>query len=113
MDHRIQVVCFELESDPGNRLRITDLSQTVSLSSSRLRHLFKSETGQTLTQYLKEARMCKAQLLLDTTFLSVKEIMHRVGVNSDSHFARDFRETWGQSPTQYRARNRRSGLDGK
>jgi AraC family transcriptional regulator of arabinose operon len=105
MDHRIQVVCSELESDLGS-LRITDLSQTVNLSSSRLRHLFKSETGQTLTQYLKALRMEEARLLLNTTFLSVKEIMNRIGVSSGSHFARDFRESCGQSPTKYRARSR-------
>jgi AraC family transcriptional regulator, arabinose operon regulatory protein len=106
MDHRIQLICSELEGDLSRGVRIADLTKVVNLSSSRLQHLFKSETGRTLARYLKDARMEKARLLLDSTFLSVKEIMHRVGVSSDSHFARDFRETSGVSPTQYRARNR-------
>jgi transcriptional regulator GlxA family with amidase domain len=48
-------------------------------------------------------------VLLSSTFLSVKEIMHRVGVASDSHFAHDFREASGLSPTQYRRRSQESG----
>lgn len=107
MDHRIQVVCSELESDPGSSLRITDLSRAVNLSSSRLRHLFKAEAGQTLAQYRKGVRLEEARVLLGTTFLSVKEIMHRVGVGSDSHFAHDFREACGLSPTQYREQSQK------
>src|SRR6185503_6173708 len=103
MDARIKVVCFHLESEPGSRFEIADLSQSVNLSSSRFRHLFKTETGQTLSQYLKGVRIDRARLLLSTTFLSVKEIMHHVGVASYSHFARDFRDACGESPSQYRA----------
>jgi AraC family transcriptional regulator, arabinose operon regulatory protein len=110
MDHRIQAICSELQSDPSRRLRITDLTQVVNLSPSRLQHLFKAETGRTLARYLKAARMEKARLLLDSTFLSVKEIMHSVGISSESHFARDFRKASGLSPTEYRARRRESIL---
>ena len=77
MDHRIQLICSELEGDLSRRVRITDLTKVVNLSSSRLQHLFKSETGRTLARYLKDARMEKARLLLDSAFLSVKEIMYR------------------------------------
>jgi AraC-like DNA-binding protein len=108
MDQRVQLICSEVERDWSRRLRIADLTPVLNLSSSRLQHLFKSETGLTLAQYLKDARMQKAQLLLDSTFLSVKEIMHRVGINNASHFARDFREVSGLSPTRYRARSRES-----
>ncbi len=111
MDNRIKLICSEIDSDPGCSFRITDLTRAVNLSSSRLQHLFKSETGRTIPRYLKDARMEKARLLLDSTFLSIKEIMHRVGISSDSHFARDFREASGLSPTEYRARSRQVTLD--
>lgn len=108
MDHRIQVVCSELESYSAGSLRIADLSQAVNLSSSRLRHLFKSETGQTIAQYLRLVRLEEARVLLDTTFLSVKEVMHCVGFSSDSHFSHDFKEVNGLCPTKYRARKSRA-----
>ena len=108
MDHRIRVVCFEIESDTGSCLGINELSRIVNLSSSRLRHLFKAETGETLAQFRKRVRLGEAQVLLSTTFMSIKEIMHKVGVGSDSHFARDFKEASGLSPTQYRVRSQKS-----
>lgn len=103
MDHRIQVVCAELERSPGSNLRITDLAKSVNLSPSRLRHLFRVEMDQTLGQYRKGVRLKKAEMLLRTTLLSVKEIMHQVGFGSDSHFTRDFKRAFGLSPTRYRA----------
>ena len=104
MDLRIQLVSSMLENELGSDLRITDLAQAVNLSSSRLRHLFRAETGQTPAQYRKRVRLHQAQLLLSTTMLSVIEIMHQVGLGSDSHFTRDFKEAFGLSPTQYRSR---------
>jgi Helix-turn-helix domain len=54
-------------------------------------------------RYLKQLRMEKAKHLLETSFLSVKEITFRVGINDDSHFVRDFKKAYGKAPTQYRA----------
>ena len=63
--------------------------------------------------YRKGVRLEEARVLLDTTFLSVKEIMHRVGVVSDSHFAHDFKEACDLSPTQYRALSQEIPLIGR
>ena len=108
MDVRIVAISTALENELGDSLNAIDLSPTVKLSSSRLRHLFKTEMKQSLTQYRKKARMAEARTLLETTFLSVKEIMHLVGFNSDSHFSRNFKEDCGLSPTEYRAQSRKS-----
>ena len=102
MDPRIQIVNAMLESDFSGASRIAELSQSVRLSSSRLRHLFRADTGQTIAQHRKDVRLEEARFLLLTTLLSVKEIMHRVGISSDSHFAHDFKDACGLSPTQYR-----------
>ena len=108
MDSRVLVVSSALENQLHDSLRTIDLSSSVNLSSSRLRHLFKAEMKQSLTQYRRKVRMAEARALLETTFLSVKEIMHRVGFNNDSHFSYNFKEACGLSPTQYRTRSRKS-----
>lgn len=105
MDRRIQIVSSAIEKDFRRSWNIEELARLVNLSTSRLRHLFKAEMSKTPAQYLKSVRMREAEVLLRTTLLSVKEIMHRVGVGSDSHFAHDFKEACGLSPTQYRARS--------
>lgn len=53
-------------------------------------------------QYLKFLRMEQAKYLLETSFLSVKEITHRVGLNDESHFVRDFKKVYGAPPNRYR-----------
>jgi len=54
---------------------------------------------------VKESRLRKAELLLRTSFLSIKEIVNQVGLTSSGHFVREFRKTFEQSPTTYRKRN--------
>jgi len=103
MDRRIELVISKIDSDPGS-CSLSALAALVLLSPSRLRHLFKQETGTTPSHYLKIARLVKAELLLRTTFLSVKEIMNLVGLPS-SHYVREFRREYGLSPTEYRQKN--------
>jgi two-component system response regulator YesN len=85
------------------KVPIKELAQSVNLSASRLRHLFKDRTGLSPTQYLKVQRMQKARELLENTFLTVKEIMLRVGVRDKSHLTRDFKKVYGLSPSKYRS----------
>jgi AraC-like DNA-binding protein len=78
------------------------MAQLVNLSSPRLCYLFKSESGISASRYLKLLRMKEATVLLSTTFLSVKEIMVRVGFGDESHFVKDFKKIYGMTPTEYR-----------
>src|SRR5688572_487062 len=102
MDRRVQIVRAAIEADFRRAWNSEELARLVNLSASRLRHLFKAETGTTPAQYLKSVRMREAQKLLMTTFLSVKEIMHRVGITDESHFGHEFRKTYGLAPSKFR-----------
>jgi transcriptional regulator GlxA family with amidase domain len=82
---------------------VQELARAVNLSIWRLSHLFKDATGMAPKQYLGRLRMERAKELLETTFLSVKEVKNRVGVNDDSHFVRDFKKRYGLRPVQHRA----------
>jgi hypothetical protein len=50
--------------------------------------------------------MERAKDLLESSFLSVKEIAYQVGLNDESHFVRDFKSTYGFSPALYRSQFR-------
>ena len=103
MDRRIEIVSSKMESQISKRWEVGELAQLVNLSASRLRHLFKIETGKTPAQYLKDLRLQKAELLLRTTFLTVKEITNEVGLTTGSHFVREFKKVYGTAPTAYRS----------
>jgi AraC-like DNA-binding protein len=103
MDQRIAWAVAEMQKEMREPLSIARLARTVHLSPSRFAHLFRREVGVPPGRYLHTLRMARAQLLLERTFLSVKEVMALVGCNDPSHFARDFRRAYGMSPVEARA----------
>lgn len=96
---RIKSIC---RNQMNRRLTLPSLAGETGLSASRLCHLFKIHTGLAPARYLKQVRMERARELLETTFLSVKEICARVGLNGLSHFVRDFEKIYGLSPARHR-----------
>jgi AraC-like DNA-binding protein len=61
-------------------------------------------------RYLQRARLRRARLLVERSFLSVKEIMVLVGYSNPSHFARDFRREHGMAPSVLRAEDLTTSL---
>ena len=49
-------------------------------------------------------RQLRAKELLASTFLSVKEVMSSAGLTDMSHFVRDYKLTFGETPSQTRDR---------
>jgi len=107
MDRRIELIISKIKKDTAASWDIHALALLVNLSPSRFRHLFKQETGTGPAQYLKDVRLLRAEKMLRTTFLSIKQILKQVGITSNAHFVRDFRRKYGMTPTTYRRRLRR------
>ncbi len=107
MDNRVRAVITLMKSNLHQQLSANDMAQSVHLSSSRLSHLFKAETGTSLVRYQKKLRMEQARVLLRTTFLSVKEVAAGVGISDISHFVRDFERTFRLTPARHAARYRK------
>ena len=81
---------------------LDDLAQSLNLSPSRLRYLFKTETGLTPAQYLKHLKMEKAKELAESTNLRVNQILAMIEVGDGSHFLRDFKNAYGLTLSEYR-----------
>ena len=101
-----------MRADVRGELTLTDFAHSVNLSVWRLSHIFKSDVGMPPIKYLKLLRMERAKGLLESSFLSVKEIAFQVGLNDESHFVRDFKSAYGYSPTTYRAQFKLRGANG-
>jgi len=98
----VQRVGNLIKENPHQKLTLKEMARAANLSSSRLSHLFKTETGTSPAKYMKSARMREARDLLETTSLSVKEITFRVGLADESHLVREFKKTYGLTPARYR-----------
>ena len=101
-----------MRADVRGELTLTEFAHSVNLSVWRLSHIFKSDVGMPPIKYLKLLRMERAKALLESSFLSVKEIAFRVGLNDESHFVRDFKLAYGYSPTTYRAQFKLNNANG-
>jgi transcriptional regulator GlxA family with amidase domain len=109
LDKRVEKIIQMMREDVRGELSLTEFAQSVNLSVWRLCHIFKSDVGMPPIRYLRLLRMERAKNLLESSFLSVKEIAFQVGLNDESHFVRDFKSTYGYSPALYRSRFRSGG----
>jgi AraC family transcriptional regulator of arabinose operon len=103
MEWRIYRALALMYAEISRPLHVATLAKEMNLSPSRFSHLFRHETGQSPAHYLHDLRLDRALLLLKDTALSIKQVMAAVGINDPSHFARDFSERHGVSPTAFRA----------
>lgn len=103
LDPRIQQVLDLISHDPSAKHDIHDLARAVMLSPSRLGHLFKLETGDTVSHILLTLRMRQASRLLEASDLPVGEIARQLGYASLYYFSRQFHDHFGVSPSAYRA----------
>ena len=104
MEHRVRQAIALAEQTLHKGWSPAKLAALVNLSPSRLHQLFKEETGVPPARYLRQLRMRRAMELLETTHLSVKQVMAVVGLSDESHFVRDFKKTCGLTPARYRER---------
>jgi transcriptional regulator GlxA family with amidase domain len=102
MDHRVEIVLLVMNDKLHNPPSLEELARLVHLSASGLRHLISKETGQSPVQHLREMRMKKATELLTSTWLSIDQIVLKVGWQDRSHFEREFKRLYLITPVQFR-----------
>ncbi len=105
----VQTIVDYIDSNLDRKLTTRKLARLVSLSPSHAGYLFRIETGMSIGRFVKNQRLEKARELLETTSLSIKEILVRVGVTDRSHFARDFKQAYSVTPAGCRTQALFSG----
>jgi AraC family transcriptional regulator of arabinose operon len=103
-DRRVQLILMLLEESPERQWELPDIAKVVNLSPGRLAHLFKSEIGVSIQQYLTHIRLTRARHQLETSFLSIKEIAAAVGFRNVTRFTASFKTAVGTTPAEYRRR---------
>jgi AraC family transcriptional regulator len=79
-------------------ISLDQLAQSVNLSPSHLRRLFKQATGLAPHQYLLQLRVNRAKELLLTGSFSVGQVATEVGFADQSHLHRHFKRVFGVTP---------------
>ena len=83
-------------------INIDNMADELFISRSYLSSKFKKETGITLSQYIQEQRIKKAQELLKGSNKSILEISTILGFSSQGYFQNVFKKIVGMTPREYR-----------
>lgn len=81
---------------------LSALAEELHLSKHHVSHLFRSEIGGNITEYLIARRIRQACWLLKTESKSVEHIGSLVGIPNFPYFCRLFKKITGLTPIQYR-----------
>jgi AraC-like DNA-binding protein len=81
---------------------VSEIAEKVGVSRFYLQHVFKKNTGTTITEYKNSVRLTKAKLLLVTTDESITDIALKCGFETSSYFSEVFKASEQISPSKYR-----------
>ncbi|CAG9296238.1 AraC family transcriptional regulator [Celerinatantimonas diazotrophica] len=101
LDRRIQNVLEYIQTHLAEPLNNELLSCVACLSQTQFKKLFKEQTGLTVTQYLTQVRMNKAQALLLHTDYPIQMVAEVVGYQDHAAFSRRFFKYSGLTPSQF------------
>lgn len=102
----VNLVLEQLRGDGEDAVTMGGIARKAFLSPKYFSRLFKQKTGQTLTAFLQRERIKKACHLLQSTDLTIQEIIYRCGYRDSKFFYQLFRKTTGLTPAGYRRERR-------
>ncbi|MGJ0693407.1 helix-turn-helix domain-containing protein [Bacteroides faecis] len=103
-DDRIQKVLSYIRTNIYKTIDIDSLAAISCLSKDHFIRLFKKEINNTPLQYINQKKIEKAQLILITDSMPVKNISYLLAYEDHSYFNRLFKKLTGVTPQQYRDR---------
>lgn len=94
-----------IEMHLEEKIRARDLADLVGYTEYYLTHKFKEETGVSVSDYVKNAKIRRAKILLRSTELSIQELSDYLCFSSRNYFSRVFSEIVGCTPMEYREKD--------
>jgi AraC-like DNA-binding protein len=91
-----------IEENSSGKLSLRKIAEHVNVSRNYLSTLFKKQCGTTITDYIHQVRMQRAELLLLAGGRTISEVAYMVGYQNYRDFYRNFVKFTNSSPTRFR-----------
>jgi AraC-like DNA-binding protein len=91
-----------IEQNYSRKLSLRDVAAFLNVSRNYLSSLFRKECGCTITEYIHQTRLKRAEALLLAGGRTVSEIAYQVGYQNYRDFYRNFVKYEHSSPTRFR-----------
>ena len=102
-DERMTKVLAYIQNHLYDNIDVEVLAGIACVNKCYFIRLFKRELGQSPLRYINQKKTEKAQLLLLTADMPVKEVAYELGFFDLSYFIRLFKKKVGMTPQEYRA----------
>lgn len=96
-----KVMKFITENYSQN-ISLRSLAEQFFISPFYLCHIFKKETGSTITNYLSKVRLDNAVRLLKNPTIPIKQIPYQVGYSDEYYFYKVFKKAFQITPANFR-----------
>jgi len=101
----VRVISFIIDNH-ASYIEVKDMAEHVHLSVSQLQREFSHNFGITPSRYLREVRVGMVRHLLESSDLTLTQIVGECGFYDQSHLTRHFKASTGLTPSKYRQRFR-------
>lgn len=101
-DARINKCLQFIHENTDKDISISQLADISCITEDHFIRIFKKEMNCTPLKYINMKKIEKAQLLLLTTKLPIREIALELSIDNVSYFNRIFKQYVGKTPTSYR-----------
>ncbi|MDE5711221.1 MAG: AraC family transcriptional regulator [Bacteroides sp.] len=95
-----------MKENINKHLTLEDIAKHVHYSSSHFGQIFLKKTGHSPLNYFSQLKIQKACQMLDFTEMKIKEISFELGFYDPYHFSKTFFKITGETPSQYKKRNK-------
>ncbi len=103
---RVAEIIGRLEQEYDAPWKLADIASQAGMSEGNLNRVFKEATDHSPIDYLIQLRLQGAMELLSDTAFTVTEIAFEVGFNDSNYFTRIFKKMVGNTPSEYRLRQK-------
>ena len=100
--YNIQYIKKYIDEHFYEKLNLHDLAEMSGYSYDWFRHVFREQTGLSLTEYILCQRLKHAALQLEITDKSITQIALENNFSSSSYFISQFRKYYESTPSSYR-----------
>jgi AraC-like DNA-binding protein len=99
-----------IRESPAEAPSIRELAARANCSTDHLTRMFRRVVGTGPQQFIVQARIDRAKLLLHETAMTVTQIADALGYGDVFHFSRQFAQKAGVTPTAYRVSGGRGNV---
>lgn len=86
-----------------DKLKSKKIAEAFNLSPTYISTYFKTQTGQTLQDYIISYKLKVVETRLKFTDMQINEIVNELGFTDASHLNRQFKKHYQMSPSEYRS----------